>query len=172
MSMASIQELLPLAAARLHTGTVDGGGGPAQRRLGGLVVARRVQLGYRKRPAFSEVSGISVRILGDIETGRRSNFDRSTIAALEHALRWTSGSVAQVLAGGEPTDACPPAVPLTPAGVQQPDEALVRVMRDPRLSTEQKRRLVRLLIAEREAAERLRVEHAEEMIWMLLEQRG
>jgi hypothetical protein len=153
-----------VADSRPHNGdTTVGDPRRAARRLGDLVVARRVQLGYRKRPPFAQASGISTRILGDIETGRRTNFGPSTIAALEHTLQWATGSVAAVLAGGDPTvfDTHP-----QPPPGGEPDEAVARVMRSD-LPDEQKRHLVRLLNAEREAAERWRIEHAEELIRLL-----
>lgn len=71
-------------------------------RLGRYVIARRVELGFRQRPEFSAAVGITSRVISDIENGRRSNFDPVTIAALEKALGWETGSVHRVAAGGEP----------------------------------------------------------------------
>lgn len=73
------------------------------KRLGQHVVARRVDLGYRRRTDFAAARDLSVRILSDIENGRRANFDQATIAGLERALNWETGSAARVLEGGEPT---------------------------------------------------------------------
>ena len=48
------------------------------------------------------------QLLGDIEKGRRDNYDPMTLAALEQALRWETGSVRRILDGGEPTDLATP----------------------------------------------------------------
>jgi hypothetical protein len=144
---------------------------PDWARLGEYVVARRVRLGYKKRPAFSDASGISTRILGDIETGRRGNFDPTTIAALENTLGWATGSASRIAHGGEPTvvantrDDVASSDSATPAGDQNTDgdEALRRVMRS-NLTDDQKRRITRMLIAEKEDAERQRVARAEQLI--------
>jgi hypothetical protein len=142
---------------------------PDWARLGEYVVARRVQLGYKKRPAFSDASGISTRILGDIETGRRGNFDPTTIAALENTLGWATGSANRIAHGGEPTVIANVRDDTTTdnatAGDQaaDTDEALRRVMRS-NLTDDQKRRITRMLIAEKEDAERQRVARAEQLI--------
>jgi hypothetical protein len=153
-------------------------------RLGEYVVARRIALGYQTRVPFADASGISTRILGDIETGRRGRFDRKTIAALENTLGWATGSAVRIVEGGEPTlvpvtlsasvndrimlsDSVTATV--TPALEFDPetrDEAIIRVMKS-NLSTEQKKQVVQMLIAEKRRAEQQRVEHAEELIRLL-----
>ncbi|GAB1642574.1 hypothetical protein [Krasilnikovia sp. MM14-A1259] len=80
----------------------DDGGMSEWERLGAHVVARRVAMGYRARGDLASAVGISARVLFDIEKGRRTNYDAVTIAALEKALGWETGSVARVVAGGEP----------------------------------------------------------------------
>ncbi len=165
---------------------------------------RRVELGYRHRPAFADALGVSTRVLGDVETGRRGNFDSTTLAALENVLGWATGSVDRIVAGGEPvlTSRVPRPVTVSSkvrfgatnvvandtasgVGVQHcggggsvfihdhtegntegDDQALVRVMRS-NLPDSKKRQLVRLLIAEREALERQRLERADELIRLL-----
>lgn len=71
-------------------------------RLAQYVISGRVRLGHRVRGAFAGVVGISERILGDIEKARRSNYDPTTLAQLEQALGWRTGSLDSVLRGGEP----------------------------------------------------------------------
>lgn len=71
-------------------------------RLGSRVVDRRVALGMRTREALADTSGLSSRLLGDIEKGRRESYSPGTFAVLEQALQWTSGSVSEILRGGEP----------------------------------------------------------------------
>jgi hypothetical protein len=160
--------LSPNVASRINAMTDHDA--PNSARLGEYVVARRVQLGYKKRPAFSDASGISTRILGDIETGRRGNFDPTTIAALENTLGWATGSVNRIAHGGEPTVVTNTRDDTAnsdsaPAGDQATDgdEALRRVMRS-NLTDDQKRRITRMLIAEKEDAERQRVALAEQLI--------
>src|SRR5437773_2876343 len=77
-------------------------------RLGARVVNRRVQFKLLTREMLATRSGISTRVLGDIEKGRRDNYDPMTLAALEQALRWETGSVRRILDGGEPTDLATP----------------------------------------------------------------
>lgn len=72
------------------------------KRLGQYVVARRVDLGFKRRSDFADARQVSVRILSDIENGRRTNFDQATIASLERALGWETGSALRVVEGGEP----------------------------------------------------------------------
>lgn len=71
-------------------------------RLGRIVVARRVQLGMRTSSALAEAADLTVRVISDLESGRRSNFNHSTKAAIEQALKWHTGSIDLTLAGGQP----------------------------------------------------------------------
>lgn len=71
-------------------------------RLAKRVVAARVERGMNSREALAKEGGFSTRFLGDIETGRRSNYDPAYLARLEQALGWATGSVDSILAGGEP----------------------------------------------------------------------
>lgn len=123
-------------------------------RLGEHVIARRTALGYKTRAQLAEASGISVRILGDIETGRRGRFDPKTLAALENALGWTVGSANRVATGGEPS--------LTAAGTPAGAAAIIKVMKSG-LSADRQRLLVQLLLEEKEEAER-RVERAQQLL--------
>lgn len=75
---------------------------PDWERLGRYVVARRTELRFRSRTDFAAAVQLSARLLADIEKGRRSNFDPVTLAAVEAALGWETGSVGEVLGGGEP----------------------------------------------------------------------
>lgn len=79
-------------------------------RLGEKVVAARVAKGWRTREQLAQVAGFSTRLLGDIENGRRTNYDRAYLAMLEQALGWAEGSVKQILDGREPAPA-PSAAP-------------------------------------------------------------
>ena len=92
----------------------------AWRRLGALLVQRRIELAprYRQRTAFAEDVGIKWRLLYDIERAKRDSFTPETLAAIEVAYRWQPGSVARVLAGGDPVPLAPPA---PPGGARSPD---------------------------------------------------
>jgi hypothetical protein len=73
-------------------------------RLGRLLTRRRKELGYRTRPAFIQAKHLPHgRIVSDLENGVRSNYDPSTLIEYELAYEWAEGSIAAVLAGGEPS---------------------------------------------------------------------
>jgi hypothetical protein len=76
----------------------------AWKRLGALLVQRRIELAprYRKRTAFADDVGIKWRLLYDIERAKRDSFTAETLAAVEVAYQWQRGSVMRVLAGGDP----------------------------------------------------------------------
>ena len=149
---------LGLATNRHHNG-----GMADWHRLGQLVTARRVALGYRRREDLTTAfDGVSQRTLGDIETARKAGYHRNTLATLEHALQWAPGSIQAILTGGEPTPA-PASANYIPSPITQHladaaayadthpvDPALIRVMRSPDLTDEQKARIMRSLIAEQE----------------------
>lgn len=82
-------------------------------RLAGHVVARRKELGYDRQVDLVHVSALGMRTLSSIEAGERTQYNRSTLAALEQALDWQSGSVQRILDGNEPipTDSGVPAEP-------------------------------------------------------------
>lgn len=80
--------------------------------LGGQVRARRSLLGYDTAKALADAIGVTPRLLGEIENGRRTSYRPSTLLKLDHALGWASGSSQAVLDGGEPT--------LEPLGSGQP----------------------------------------------------
>lgn len=73
----------------------------ALERLGSIVVAARVAAGMRTTKALADATGLSSRLLGDVETGRR-RVGRASYALIEQALSWERGSVDLVIAGGEP----------------------------------------------------------------------
>lgn len=76
----------------------------AWQRLGELLLARRVELGWRRRAPFARHLGLTHdRTLADIELARRKNFDQATLLFLERGYGWEPNSIKAVLAGGEPT---------------------------------------------------------------------
>lgn len=70
------------------------------RRLGRHVRDRRLALGM-SQAAVAAKGGPSTGVLSKIETGVKTYGDR-VIIPLERVLRWERGSVAAILAGGEP----------------------------------------------------------------------
>lgn len=129
------------------------------KRLGSLVVARRVELGYQTRGAFADACGINARILSDIEHGRRSNYDAVTIAKLENFFGWDTGSARRVVEGGEPhmrgatAQADTPAPPaVAPASRGIPDE-IELIAASTTMSAEQKLRAIRTVLILRKEAE-------------------
>jgi hypothetical protein len=91
-------------------------------RLGKLLVRQRIELDprYVNRQLFANERCIGYRTVGDIERGRRSNYEEATIAAVETAYAVTPGSVAGALAGGELTPLPPRAGAAVPR--QHPGE--------------------------------------------------
>lgn len=71
-------------------------------QLAQRVVYERCKLGMLTRGQLAKKAGFSDRLLGDIECARRTNYDPTTLAMLERALGWESGSVDVILAGGDP----------------------------------------------------------------------
>lgn len=77
--------------------------GNDRKRLARLVIARRVELGMHTTKALAKDAGLSPRMLGDVENGRRDNFSSGAKAQIERALRWDPGSIDAILRGGDPT---------------------------------------------------------------------
>src|SRR5688500_10170750 len=114
LGLVGVETVLPGAECFRHDGRMED-----WQRLGEYVVARRVERGFRTRGDLASAVQVSSRLLGDIEKGRRGNFDPVTIAALEAALGWETGSVRRIVEGGEP-QLRPPAPSTT--GERPPDE--------------------------------------------------
>lgn len=86
-------------------------GGVTPAEVGQIVVSRRVELGYPTRAAFAAVVGLTARTLSDIEVGRRTSYDRSTLARVEQALDWEAGHLVGLLDGSAEPKAEQPAPP-------------------------------------------------------------
>ncbi len=78
-------------------------------RLARAIVDRRVELGYHTREALlagmstrTDGKGLSRRVLADLETGRRGNYDQATLQRLEQALGWPQGEVHRIIHGTTP----------------------------------------------------------------------
>lgn len=76
-------------------------------RLAQAIVERRVGLGFDTRSGFAQHSKLSLRVLADLESASRENYDSATIARLEKSLKWPDGRVRNILAGVEDPEASP-----------------------------------------------------------------
>lgn len=54
------------------------------------------------RPEFAKATGLSVRVLEDLETGKPRNYSVETLGAVERALRWEPGSCYRIADGLQP----------------------------------------------------------------------
>lgn len=103
-------------------------------RLGEEVTAARISRGYTTLAAFAAVTGLSTTTLDSIEHARKTSYGPATIATLEYALGWKTGSVDRVLRGLDP--------------VQDTDPELTALLEAwPRLSAGS-RRMLRILAVE------------------------
>lgn len=71
------------------------------RRLGEWVTRERGR-NYRTRAQFAAATGVSERVLDDLETGKRTRYTVRTLSSVERSLGWTYGSCLRVVAGGRP----------------------------------------------------------------------
>lgn len=71
-------------------------------RLARYIRDRRELLGLSTRRTLAQATGLSYRLLGDLERGTRSVSD-GTLSLVEQALDWQTGSAREILHGGEPT---------------------------------------------------------------------
>lgn len=70
-------------------------------RLGKRILTERSRR-WPRRPDFAAECGLSVRLLGAIERGERTNISEESLAAIEAALGWEPGSSERVRAGLRP----------------------------------------------------------------------
>jgi transcriptional regulator with XRE-family HTH domain len=75
-------------------------GGRDWKNLARHVRRRRVELGYSTTRQFAGALGISFRTIGNLERGQPVG--GNTLVAVERLLRWSTGAVDELLAGGEP----------------------------------------------------------------------
>lgn len=73
-------------------------------RVGAAVRAAR-SARWRRRGEFADATGLSLRLIGDVERGRRGNYSPETKAIIESALLWEEGSIDRIAAGGQPRPA-------------------------------------------------------------------
>jgi DNA-binding XRE family transcriptional regulator len=158
-----------MPAFHIATNCHHDGGMADWQRLAHHITARRTELGHTNRDTLADQATVSPRTLGDLETGRKTNYYPSTLARIERALQWTTGSIDTILNGGDPTPLNNPGRPTSqPArpddGNVSGDEALIRVMSSPHLNDDQRRQIMDILLKEKAAADRARAEHAQHLI--------
>jgi transcriptional regulator with XRE-family HTH domain len=73
-------------------------------RLGQRIVAERAKR-WRFQRDFAHATGLSTRVLSDLENGRRRRYHSETLAVIEERLGWAPGSCEQIVNGLEPTTA-------------------------------------------------------------------
>lgn len=95
----------------------------AAERLGRLVRARRKRLQLHTAADFAEAAQVSTRLIGDLETGRRSNFSAANKASIEDTLDWEYGSIDDTLAGGDPRERVAPVVNQEPTPMSRKEIA-------------------------------------------------
>ena len=69
-------------------------------RAVGEQVTRARSRRWRTRADFAAATGLSTRVLSDLETGRRQRYAPRTLAAVEAALGWAPGTCERVAQGG------------------------------------------------------------------------
>ncbi len=147
-------------------GTVTSADDQQQRtRLADVVRARRTELRTSVRAAAKQAGIARDTWIGLEEATRRTA--EINYAGIEDTLQWARGSIQLILDGGEPVPVTADEAAATAArhpatGTAQPgDAALIRIMRSPDLSDDQKARIVRALIADQE---RYAEQRADELI--------
>lgn len=71
-------------------------------RLGRRITADRSRR-WKSRSEFAHATGLSERLLDDLETGARTNFSATTLSIIEAALGWTHESARRYVEGGRIT---------------------------------------------------------------------
>lgn len=116
-----------------------------------MVIDRRIALGLRTREQAAIATALSVRLLADLEHGKRDTYEPFTLVRLEQGLGWLPGSIDAVLAGGYPT-----LMPGTVGATIEPEEAELAIIRRSNLPDEAKKAILdeAAKLIERQRAER------------------
>jgi hypothetical protein len=94
---------------------------PRRQRLGQLLIRKRLDLDprYRNRQVFADERGVEYRIVSDIETARRENFQAVTIAELEHAYALAPGAIGRFIDRGGELEPAPAVADLAAAAASR-----------------------------------------------------
>lgn len=109
-----------------------------RRRLAEIIKTRRLERGLSTSKA-AQAAGIDRATWSTAESGTRRTSEHNW-AGIERALGWRTGSIAEILQGGEPTLADDEPV----------DEEIELVRTDPKLTEDMRERIIRLIIERRE----------------------
>lgn len=71
------------------------------RRLADALIRRRVELGYRSARALAAEIGMDARTITSLESARKTNVSRNTLAALELAMKWDPGYIGVLIDSGQ-----------------------------------------------------------------------
>lgn len=71
------------------------------RRLADALIRRRVELGYRSARALAAEIGMDPRTITSLESARKTNVSRNTLAALELAMKWDPGYIGVLIDSGQ-----------------------------------------------------------------------
>lgn len=71
------------------------------KRLGVRITQARVARGFMTAKDLAKDMGVTPRVIGDLENGRRDNYGSVTLAKLEKSLGWEHGGAKMLLGGGE-----------------------------------------------------------------------
>ncbi|WP_156365475.1 hypothetical protein [Sciscionella sediminilitoris] len=129
-----------MATRRLRTADYSA---EARARLGEAVTNQREADGYKFRPAFARVAGVSLRSLAAVEQGE-AGVGATNLRAIGRALSTWDESTAQVVLDGGPIPAT--AVATTPAvehDEMEPQDEYEQMIVDSSLSKREKRKLLR-----------------------------
>ncbi len=67
--------------------------------LGDEVRKGRLRLQFATSKDFADAIGVTPRLVGDIENGRRVSYSPKTLSAIDRALGWPSGTSQIILEG-------------------------------------------------------------------------
>lgn len=71
------------------------------RRLADALIRRRVELGYRSARALAAEIGMDARTITSLESARKANVSRNTLAAIELAMKWDPGYISVLIDSGQ-----------------------------------------------------------------------
>jgi hypothetical protein len=73
----------------------------AARKLSDSLMRRRVELGIRSARQMGQESGLDYRTITGLESRRRAQVSRNTLAILEMQLQWPSGYLVALIEGSD-----------------------------------------------------------------------
>lgn len=71
------------------------------KRLGTLIRAARIDQGFANADRFAAQCDVALRVISDLETGKRTNYKLSTLAKVESTLGWPAGTATQIVSDSQ-----------------------------------------------------------------------